>query len=94
MTLRLTFRRDSVLSPESRHRDHAITGETYTEIVDKWNAGPWHWDMGPQEFREGLADKTRGRVELPASDEELILGVVESANASKFSDGMCLDADP
>ncbi len=87
----LTFRRDSLQSPESRHRDHAITGETYTEIVDKWNAGPWHWDLGPQEFREKLADFGGDRVEWTATDEELVLAVVEEANASKFSDGMRLE---
>ena len=71
-----------------------ITGETYTEIVDKWNQGAWFWDLGPQEFREKLADMGGDRVEWTATDEELVLGVVEEANASKFSDGMRLEGAP
>ena len=78
-------------TPGRPPREDFIEGDTYTEIVDRWNEGPWFWDLGPQEFREKLADFGGDRVEWTASDEELVLAVVEEANASKFSDGMRLE---
>ena len=85
------------------HLDRAMGGGMWLtagmHCLDRltWLVGPvslrgWaFWDLGPQEFREKLADMTGGRVEWTASDEELVLGVVDSMYASKFSDGMRIE---
>jgi len=74
--MRLVFSRPS--GPGERRAPEVIEGDTATELLDRWNAGPWWADYSPTEFRERIVDLLGADVDPEQADEEILPALVEA----------------
>lgn len=80
MALRLTIKSAPRVLDGRPRTDTVYQAEDEDGIVDAWNAsGEWSY-LGPDEFREVIAEMSG--IELPASDDEILEAAVAASDGN------------